>query len=211
MIHAAVLQDPKEIGFSGVECWPGEMRGFEDLAFLFSSNQLNHGIASLQFDEAAYIYRLARAVQTGPIVEIGRFRGGSTFLLAVARNPGIELWSYDLSGETLDAELRRALERYRLLENVRLVVGDSRTATPPPVPMELLFIDGDHSYEGASCDLARWGSFVGPGGHVLVHDAVDDGGYGNVFPGVSRAVEELGSGWELRPGTGSIAHLVRLP
>ena len=217
LIHASVLRDPSQLRFRNVEQWPESVRGFEDLAFLFSSNQLNHGVASLQIDEAALLYRLARDVEFGPVAEIGRFKGGSTMVLASALPSGIELWSYDfhvalrpdMPGRELDAELRTALQRYGLLEKVHLLVADSRTAEPPPGELELLFIDGDHSYEGAKADFDRWSAFVQPGGHLLLHDAVDTGGYGNVYPGVARLAGEVGAGWERRRGAGSIAQFVK--
>lgn len=217
VIHAAVLPDPSQMRFRNVSRWPESVRGFEDLAFMFSSNQLNHGVASLQIDEAALLYRLARDVSTGPVVEIGRFKGGSTVMFASALPDGVELWSYDLHvtlrpdmpGEQLDAELRDALARLGVSDHVQLVVADSRTVEPPSHEIELLFIDGDHSYEGAKADFERWSQFVKPGGNVLLHDAVDTGGYGNVYPGVARAVAEVGEGWQRQPGAGSIAHFVK--
>jgi len=219
LVHASVLRDPATMRFPNVEQWPERVRGFEDLAFLFSSNQLNHGVASLQIDEAALLYRLARDVQRGPVAEIGRFKGGSTFIFCSALPAGVELWSYDfhvalrpdMPGDQLDVELRAALQRYELEGKVHLLVADSRTADPPPEPLEVLFIDGDHSYEGAKADYERWSTFVAPGGHLLFHDAVDTGGYGNVYPGVARAVSEIGTGWQRQPGAGSIAHFVKSP
>lgn len=217
LIHASVLPDPAAMRFPNVEHWPEGMHGFEDLAFLFSSNQLNHGVASLQIDEAALLYRLGRNAVTGPLVEIGRFKGGSTFIFASAMRELVELWSYDvhvalrpdMPGEQLDTELRAALGRYGLAHKVHLLVADSRTAEPPKRPIEVLFIDGDHSYEGAKADFDRWGDLVQVGGHLLFHDAVDTGGYGNVYPGVAQLVAEIGSGWERLPDAGSIAHFVR--
>jgi predicted O-methyltransferase YrrM len=217
LIHASVLRDPASMRFANVERWPGELRGFEDLAFLFSSNQLNHGVASLQIDEAALLYWLGRDATTGPVVEIGRFKGGSTLIFASAMRDGVELWSYDahvalrpdMPGEQLDAELRAALERYGLAHKVHMLVADSRTADPPHRPLEVLFIDGDHSYEGAKADYERWSAFVRPGGHLLLHDAVDSGGYGNVYPGVAQVVAEIAGDWERQPGAGSIAHFLR--
>jgi len=219
LIHAAVLPDPQELRFRNVRDWPERLRGFEDLAFMFSSNQLSHGVASLQIDEAALLYRLARDAGSGPFAEIGRFKGGSTLIFATALPAGVELWSYDLHvalrgdmpGADLDAELRSALERYDLEGKVHLVVADSRTVDPPPEPLELLFVDGDHTYEGAKADFHRWGAFVRPGGHLLFHDAVDTGGYGNVYPGVARLVDEVGrtAGWSRQAGAGSIAHFLR--
>jgi predicted O-methyltransferase YrrM len=218
LIHASVLRDPATMRFRNVERWPADVRGFEDLAFLFSSNQLNHGVASLQIDEAALLYRLARDARSGPFVEIGRFKGGSTLTFAAALPQGVELWSYDLHvalrpdmpGDELDGELRDALARYGLDHKVHLIVADSRKIQPPSTEIEVLFIDGDHSYEGARADFDRWSAFVRPGGHVLFHDAVDSGGYGNTYPGVTRAVAEVerAGGWERQPGAGSIAHFV---
>lgn len=218
LIHAAVLRDPSTMRFRNVDRWPDSVRGFEDLAFLFSSNQLNHGVASLQFDEAALLYRLARDAERGPFVEIGRFKGGSTVVFASALPDGVELWSYDLHvalrpdmpGDALDAELLDALTRYDLEQKVHLVVADSRKVAFPADDIELLFVDGDHSYEGAKADYERWSALVRPGGHLLFHDAVDTGGYGNVYPGVSRLVDEVdGDGWQRRAGAGSIAHFVK--
>jgi predicted O-methyltransferase YrrM len=220
LIHASVLRDPASMRFANVEQWPAEVRGFEDLAFMFSSNQLNHGVASLQVDEAALLYRLARDATDGPFVEIGRFKGGSTFILASALPDGVELFSYDLHvalradmpGEQLDAELRAALARYGLEHKVHLIVADSRKVEPPSATLEVLFIDGDHSYDGARADFDRWSTYVRPGGHVLMHDAVDSGGYGNVYPGVARAAAEIAAepGWQRQPDAGSIAHFTRI-
>jgi predicted O-methyltransferase YrrM len=55
---------------------------------------------------------------------------------------------------------------------------------------DLVFVDGDHSYEGARADLENWGRRVRSGGQVLVHDATPD------FPGVCKAID----GWKADPG-----------
>lgn len=221
LVNAAVQADPGLKRYTTVEQWPASLEGFEDLSFLFSSNQLSHGIASLQLDEAALLYRLARRVPPeAAVAEIGRFKGGTTLMLASALPPGAELWSYDLhvalradlSGPQLDSELEAALSRYGLTERVHLVVGDSRTAEPPPRPCALIFVDGDHTYEGARADYERWREFLAPGGDLLFHDAVDVGGYGNHYPGIARLVSELeraDESLERQPNAGSIAHFSR--
>ena len=222
LVNAAVLGDPARARYTTVEQWPESLEGFEDLAFLFSSNQLSHGIVSLQLDEAALLYRLAnRAPEGAAIAEIGRFKGGSTLLLASALPDGAELWSYDLHvalrpdmpGALLDSELRTALDRYGLSGRVHLVVGDSRTVEPPPRPCALVFVDGDHTYEGARADHERWSELLSPGGHLLFHDAVDVGGYGNHYPGIARLVGEIerdDARFARQPDAGSIAHFTRV-
>jgi predicted O-methyltransferase YrrM len=212
-----VIADRERRGseFHDVNRWPDRIDGFEDLSFLFSSTVLAHGIASLRFDEAAYLYGLTRDLRPRTVVEIGRYRGGSTLLFAAALEDGV-VHSYDIetrqghSGVQLDAELRDALGRYGLTERVRLHVADSRTADPPAEPIDLLFIDGDHREEGVRADFERWSPRLTEGGHLLFHDAVDapdfippfDSGPARI---AARAAQEL----EARPGAGSLAHFVR--
>jgi hypothetical protein len=122
VVHAATAGDRGSGRFRDAR-WPASAACFEDLDFLFTSSQLNHGIVSLRFDEAAFLFRLVRSLDGARVVELGRFKGGSTFLLAVAMTPGSELWSYDLhvevpagtTGEELDSELsaRRPSRRGR--------------------------------------------------------------------------------------------------
>lgn len=219
LLHAATRPEVTAERFADVSAWPERVDGFEDLAFLFTSSQLNHGVASLRFDEAAFLFGLVRDLGQARIVEIGRFKGGSTFIMASAMGPGSTLESYDLhvalrddlQGPDLDRELEGALSRYGLSGDVRLVVGDSRTIDLPEPGLDLLFVDGDHTYEGAASDLARWTPLVRPGGHVVLHDAVDTGGYGTVYPGITRAVAELVAQGEFVPahGAGTMAHLRR--
>lgn len=219
-VHAATAGDRGSGRFADAS-WPSTARDFEDLDFLFTSSQLNHGIVSLRLDEAALLFRTVRSLGQAAIVELGRFKGGSTFLMAVAMAPGSELWSYDLhleppsgaTGAELDHELEAALERYRL-EGVHVVVGDTRTADPPARSLDLLFVDADHRYEGARADFERWGALVRPGGHVLFHDAVDDGSWGTTYPGIRRLVAEIERGddrFRRVEGAGTIAHFVRDP
>ena len=217
-VHAATAGDRGSGRFADAR-WPAQATGFEDLDFLFTSSQLDHGIASLRFDEAAFLFRTVRSLGRATIAELGRFKGGSTFLIAVAMAPGSELWSYDLhveapagtTGEALDADLVAALERYDL-GGVHVIVGDTRTVDPPPSPLDLLFVDADHRYAGARADFERWRAFVRPGGHVLLHDAVDTGGWGTTYPGVRRLVAEIERSrgpFERADGAGTIAHFVR--
>jgi predicted O-methyltransferase YrrM len=218
VVHAAVAGDRAPSRFPEVERWPGSVNGFEDLVFLFRSSQLNHAIASLRFDEAALLFGLVRSLGPATIAELGRYKGGSTVVIAAAMAEGSELWSYDLHvggadappGDELDRELSDALARLGLSDGVRLLVADTRTADPPPTPCDLVFVDGDHSYEGARADVERWRGFLRPGGHMLFHDAVDPGGWGRVHPGVVRLLGELERepGVRREAGAGTIAHLV---
>jgi predicted O-methyltransferase YrrM len=219
LLHAATEPDRRAERFADVVAWPTTVRGFEDLDFLFTSSQLDHGVASLRFDEAALLYRLVRDAGVATIAEIGRFKGGSTLLMAAAMATGSTLWSYDLHvparpdlvGADLDAELAAALERLGVSGGVHLVVGDSLKVEIPQGQIDLLFIDGDHSYEGTKADFERWSPHVRDRGNLLFHDAIDTASYGNVYPGVQRAVAEVArrSSFVAARGAGTIAHFVR--
>lgn len=54
-----------------------------------------------------------------------------------------------------------------------------------PIKIDVLFIDGDHSYEGCKADIDAWSPSVNAGGVLLFHDA-DEGG-----PGILRAITEF--------------------
>jgi len=196
---------------SAVRSWPDRLLGFEDLAFLFSSHQLHHAVISMAIDEAAYLFTLVRSLPQATIAEIGRSKGGSTLLLAVAGDSHV--WSYDLhvkgtAGADSDEELRSVLERYDLADRVTLIVGDSRVAHPPPRACDLVLIDGDHSYEGVRADYERWRRLLRPRGHLLFHDAVELGELSVAHEGVAQLVSELERDPTVvnRGGTGTLAH-----
>ena len=61
-----------------------------------------------------------------------------------------------------------------------------------PDNIDLVFIDGDHSYEAIKQDIQGWGKKVRPGGLLSGHD------FHPVFPGVIQAVQEsFGNNFQL--------------
>jgi predicted O-methyltransferase YrrM len=217
LLAELIIADRERRGsdFAHVTAWPTRIAGFEDLAFLFSSTILAHGIASLRFDEAAYLYRLVREERQSTIVEIGRFRGGSTFLLAAALESG-SVHSYDIEtrqrrdGGELDRQLIGALERYGLSGRVHLHIADSRVADLPAGQVDLLFIDGDHREPAVRADFERWSPLLPPGGHLLFHDAVESPDFASsVSSGPVHVVSEIASNFDRREAAGSLAHFAR--
>jgi predicted O-methyltransferase YrrM len=162
--------------------------GFEDCVWVFSSNQLNHGLSRLSISEGAYLYRLARSLRGGRIAELGRFRGGSTFLLATT---GAQVLSLDLDSppqRANDTSLSAALAFFGLRDRVRLELADSRSYPVEEESCDLVFVDADHHYEAVRADVDTWLPALNDGGHLVLHDAAP-GTLG--CEGVARLADEL--------------------
>lgn len=118
--------------------------------------------------EAMYLYLIASLADEG-IVEVGRLLGGTTFMFACARSD-LPIWSIDLSPRA-DDELQGYFAEHGVGSNVSLLTGDSQRDPFPEIgSFDLLFVDGDHSYDGVRGDLANLYPRLSPGGHVLFHD-----------------------------------------
>jgi len=148
---------------------PERIRGFEDLAFLFWTTPMNRGVLRQDFDEAATLYGLIKSTGARRCIEIGRYAGGSTVMIAsaLAQNDG-KLTSIDIAPRD-DQRLRAALEKLDLMKHVELIEADANSLAFDE-PLDLVFIDGDHSYEGARLDHLKWGKLVCVGGHIVHHD-----------------------------------------
>lgn len=152
---------------------PSGSEGFEDVAWLFTCDSRNRGLIRQGFDEAALLWKAVKAT-SGNILEIGRNLAGSTVLLAAASGSEREIYSIDnRSNEQSACKNYLALPENRA--RVHLLVADSR-ASLPHLQFGLLFIDGDHTFEGVLADVAaHWNSARSHDGKpalVAFHDAV---------------------------------------
>lgn len=193
---------------------------FEDLAGLLPSTPMAFGVALMTPRQLAYIFGLARRSGVRIAIEIGRYKGGATVVLAAAIAPGGTLWSIDdgslelaagrRAGRSHDDQIRDVCTRFGL--DARLIVGDSRTIELNIDPADLVLIDGDHRYEGVRSDLDRWGKNVRVGGHVLLDDVFPLGDYRRGCDEVGRAVREaIDEGtFELVRAVDRMAHLRRV-
>ena len=164
---ARALNKPDGSKWSDLEV-PTQLEGFEDLSFLFWSSPLNRRFIRLDLDEAATMFKVVKSIPNAQGIEIGRFNGGSTVLLAAAVGPNGRLISIDSEPQD-DQALGVFLRQANLLDRVELVVADSG-AFEHDDQVDFVFIDGDHSYEGAKRDHNKWGSKVRPGGFIIHHD-----------------------------------------
>lgn len=110
------------------------------------------------------------------IVEIGSEFGRSAAAFCRASHPKVFIHCIDLFPDNLQQIHRDNLTNAGCDRDIRYHKGNSQEhpyfhwASSAQWAIDLLFIDGDHHYEGVSKDLAFWPLRVDVGGHLLMHD-----------------------------------------
>ena len=160
-------------------------------------------------DEVNALQQLARSLSPNPVVvNIGAGNGTSGLAFLQSR-PDLFLWTIEkqresspfgcLEGEwaVFDKAGLWPCERYDFIH------GDSQQAGVewPHGIVDAVFIDGDHSFEGCSGDIAAWLPHIKAGGLLIVHDyhkaeryqraVVGKAPHPKPWAGVDRAVDQL--------------------
>ena len=138
--------------------------------------------------EIAGLMRILEADSPARVLEIGTASGGTLFLLTRVAAADALLISVDLRrGQFGGGYPRWRAPLYRSFareaQRVKLVRGDSHSAESEQQirrllegkPLDLLLVDGDHTYEGVKQDVADYGPLVRPGGIIALHDIVPGG------------------------------------
>ncbi len=118
--------------------------------------------------------------------EIGSAGGGTTALF----DEVFELENVFIVDDNLHDDHRERPEILKDVKNVYEYIGDSQSSESRKfvesfnIPIDLLFIDADHSYNGVKNDTFNYIGLVKSGGFILFHDTVS-------YPGVRQHVEEL--------------------
>jgi hypothetical protein len=138
-------------------------------------------------EEAKLLYRLAREVRSGCIVEVGAYRGRSTVALGRGSLDGCRVPVFAIEphqtftgvlggrfGPADAGAFYRAILETGCYHVVRLVSLSSEQVAPGwRMPVALLWIDGDHSYEGVRRDFESWRPHLMAGATVVFDDAAD--------------------------------------
>lgn len=140
-----------------------------------------------QRDEIAEFLAMVEPQRPRTLVEIGTASGGTLFLLSRVAAPDAMLVSIDLPGGRFGggygrwrAPLYRSFARPG--QTIRLIRADSHgpetfrrlRAITGTRGLDVLFIDGDHTYEGVHRDFAMYGTLVNAGGWIGLHDILPD-------------------------------------
>jgi predicted O-methyltransferase YrrM len=123
---------------------------------------------------------LVHARKPRRVLEIGTHRGGTLYLLAWASEADARILSVDV--QTYEPRRRRLYRSFaRSRQVVHVLEADSHLASTRETVtqffeaelLDVLFIDGDHSYEGVKRDYELYAPLVRPDGIVAFHDIVE--------------------------------------
>jgi len=150
------------------------------------------------------------------ILEIGRLLGGSTIVLGTGMGKDSHLTSIDNILRGCDKTLEKALEILGIRDHVTLITADANSVDSLFDYYDLIFIDGDHSYNGVSRDYNKWKYSVRRGGHLLFHDAFlpsaptpAECGYGTYLL-IDEIIHNESKWFKLTETVNTLAHFTRM-
>lgn len=156
------------------------IRGFEDVVWLLSSNYANRGMALLMLDEAAWLYRIINGLEGARVAELGRAKGGTTFLFAAAGAHVLSIDNGKLEAAerrrhggldvTYEEALRKALAAAGFDHRVELVAADAVDYSPPTASFDLVYHDIPLRLEAGLELFERWWPALRPGGRFILRD-----------------------------------------
>ena len=123
--------------------------------------------------ELAGLLELVQALQAQVIVEIGSYAGGTLWAWAQL---GATVFAVDLPPSGVYAATGEGQQPH----GAGVVLGDSHDPLTLETlrsvlmgrPVDVLFIDGDHTYEGVKADYEMYAPLVRDGGLIALHDIV---------------------------------------
>jgi len=152
-------------------------------------------------EDCSVLNKYASRMERAKMVEIGSFLGRSTKVLllssptskVVSVDPYADNYQYAKDSPFIvinippDDAFNQINNNLREFGNWKLVRERAHNVGKEwKENIDFLFIDGDHSYEHVSQDIADWVPGVKSGGYVLFHDYESP-----AFPGIAQAISEV--------------------
>jgi len=151
--------------------------------------------------ESEFVLALKKVADIKPkvVVEIGAFQGGTLALFTQVAPSNCQFLSIDIAfGVPQTLAFRKFATRQ---QEVRCIRGDSSDIGVREKvkkwlgksKIDVLFIDGDHSYQGVKADFENYSPMVRKGGLIIFHDIVEDytTRYGKPTPSYTGGVPQF--------------------
>lgn len=148
------------------------------------------------FGDITHSYQLeflCSLAQSKSVLEIGTFRGVATYNLAKIAKSVITI---DID----NAGIREGYESYIVGEwfkdkkhdNIKQLIADTKFLDFEQFDeqFDLIFIDGEHSFDGCTNDFMKSLSVLKPNGFIVIDD------YDPMWPGVKKAIDTLANDYQ---------------
>ena len=127
---------------------------------------------------------IVASIRPRKVLEIGTFQGGTLCMFARLSAPRATIISIDLPGGKFgggQTQLRSLLYHMfgKVFQRMHLIRGDSHSKEVSAKvrnilhSLDILFIDGDHTYEGVQHDFLSYSPLVRSGGIIAFHDIAE--------------------------------------
>ncbi len=136
-------------------------------------------MGQLQLEEGYLLYKCAKKIKDGIILEIGSYKGKSANFLLRGIDDGttlhcVDTWdnngmtegkynTYNIFERNIPESKKKQLIKHRGSSEDMAKKWDGKK-------IDLLFIDGDHSRHAVESDFYNWSKFVKKGSYILFHD-----------------------------------------
>lgn len=143
----------------------------ENLKYLLSRKDTDFSSEPAVYD---ILYGLVKKVRPRTVVEIGTYKGHSAKVMAEALSgdQNSRIYTIDDGSQCDQSEANELLATYRDKGQIIKIEKNSVDAFSAwgRARVDLLFIDGDHSFSGACIDFALWSRYVHRDGLIVMHD-----------------------------------------
>lgn len=165
------------IGARRIDDLNGHPIGIESLANFIWGRQATDWIIPI-------VWSICRKYENGVFAEIGTRTGITTCAMALAaRDVGGKAYTMDISDQHHESAVM-GVTSSGVADYVTFIHASSQKQDFPE-PIDVLFIDGDHSYDAVKADYERHAPNVKDDGIILFHDPCSD-------EGTERFCEEIG-------------------
>lgn len=144
--------------------------------------------------ERFFLYNLSKFIDVeGEILEIGAYSGGTTIALGLGNKNSkfrSNIFSVDVQFQKDYDYFLKNVGVYNLVKKFKNDSKEFLHIFPELLKekkLRILWIDGDHSYEGAKFDIEHYKKFISNEGVIVIHDyGIND----SIHSGITRAVYE---------------------
>ena len=177
ILETAIMVAKLKAGERGCVEFPDYLRLIGHTCGLFGIKSL---AAAQKETEIVSLLAIVSKLPLESAVEIGTGNGGTFYMLCKAAESNAVLLTIDLDNDWKRTALLRSCAKHG--QRIHVIRGNSQDRkiiekvirTFGSRGLDLLFIDGDHSFAGVTKDFELYSKLIRPGGIIAIHDILPD-------------------------------------